>query len=110
MLRFAKDTIIDGAALAASITSAAVDVTSGVTIAFVAVISGTGITTGVLQLQGSPDGVTWANEGSSVSVGATGGTYTMKLADIPWEFMRVTYTQAGGTGTITLKFSRKGLG
>lgn len=117
-MKFQSDVVIPAAtALAASVASESVQTETTIAIAFQALVAGTGITTGVLQLQGSaqtasedPGDAFWVNVGSSVSVGVTGGMYEVPQPRSNWEYKRarVVYTQAAGSGTITAWMTKKG--
>lgn len=50
---------------------------------------------------GKPIPVNWSNIGSSIAV-TSGATTAIPLTELCYRWVRVTWTQTGGTGTITL--------
>ncbi len=56
----------------------------------------TALASGSVQLQKSNDGTNWVNEGSSVSVGAS-GSFWLEKVDPAGAFMRVAYSLASGS-------------
>lgn len=65
------------------------------------------LTAGVLQFQGSNDGTSWYNTGSTLTLGtlAAGATVSLQSDTQPWKYVRATVSTAittGGTATVTV--------
>lgn len=100
-------------AMAATVTGPAQEVRHIGWLGFIANISGVA-TTGSLQLQAAntPEGTQpvagdWVNVGSPVAMTSI-GNYLLERIDFPYAWCRLVYTQAGGIGTLLIKFNGKG--
>lgn len=90
-----------------TITSAPMDLLTITGAAFY--ISWTGTPTGTLSVQGSLDGTNYADIGASISSQPAGGTGSnlLNLVDLMFRYVRVSYTNASGSGTLSVSGSAK---
>lgn len=66
------------------------------------VVTGAAGLNATLQLQKSVDGVSWDNQGSSISLTGDAVNIT-QIADVPYGYIRYVYTRTAGTGTLNIK-------
>ena len=68
------------------------------------VVSGTGVSAGVVTLQGSNDGVNWFSTATTVTTNAASTAFAAGLANFPFQYVRaaITTTITGGTVTATV--------
>lgn len=110
-MRVFNDVVIS-AAMDTSVASDAIDVQHIGMVAVVAKISGNA-TTGVLAIEGSCDAPDvapsdWVTIPSGSVNMTTAGKYTLSVASLPYTWIRLVYTQAAGTGTLTVRLNGKG--
>jgi hypothetical protein len=117
-MRFITDTLLNAVdASAATQTSAALDTSYMVAGSVQVVAVGAGTPTGALKIQASNDAgsalsgaspTNWTDITSQTVSVAGAGTYLIPKVDLCYQWIRVVYTKASGTGTITANF--KGIG
>jgi hypothetical protein len=75
-------------------------------------VTWTGTPTGIIQVLGSVDGVTFYaltfNPVLTQPAGSAGG-YLIDLNQFPWPFLQVTYAQTSGAGTLDVWLNSKDL-
>jgi hypothetical protein len=71
------------------------------------VLTSTGTATGSAKLQGSIDGTTWVdlpNSGTSAVISVSGAnSYMWQIVNLAVRLIRVSYTNATNSGTLTVK-------
>jgi hypothetical protein len=65
------------------------------------VVSGAGVSAGVVTLQGSNDGVNWFSTAATVTTAAASSTFAVGLTAFPFQFVRAAITTIITGGTIT---------
>lgn len=65
------------------------------------VVSGAGVSAGVVTLQGSNDNVNWFNTTATVTTNAASATFTAAVATFPYRWVRATITTGITGGTVT---------
>ena len=64
---------------------------------------------GTLKLQGSADGVTWADVPSAtLAISGNSGAGMIPVSNIGFLFVRAVYTKTSGTGTLSVVLTGKG--
>lgn len=80
---------------------------------YAGVITTTGTLTGTAKLQSSLDGTTYVdlpNSGSTANIAVSGAaSYQFNVADAFYNYVRVVYTNATNTGTVTITLNAKGV-
>lgn len=95
--------IVNATSLATTFTSSSQDVVSCRRLCFQ--ISWTGSSpVGSLKVQGSNDGITFADdpEVSPVSISGASGSALIKIDNVSYNFAQLVYTSTSGTGTIDI--------
>lgn len=83
------------------LNSAALDLQTLAMAAFY--IAWTGTPNGTFQIQGSLDGTNWVNTGVSVAAAVgSADSRLVNLVDLAYRYVRVQYTNASSTGTLTV--------
>lgn len=65
------------------------------------VVTGAGVSAGVVTLQGSNDGSNWFSTASTVTTNAANATFAVGLAAFPFQWVRAAITTIITGGTIT---------
>lgn len=110
--RFVNDKILDAVTLATTVTSDAYDISMMYCYSVMLTVAGAAIS-GTVQVQCSNDtplnGVVtnWVNVGSAVTLTVAGSQFVEKDA-ASYRWLRVVYTTAAGTGTLSATICAKG--
>lgn len=100
MLKTISTTTQTTGSLTTAANGAAVSCANAKTVGIQCVITASSPTGASVQLQKSNDGTSWANDGSSVSVTAT-GTYWLERVDPTSQYVRVAYAISTGSMSST---------
>ena len=108
-MRVFEYSLVTNGSMGASITSALQNLEQMMMAGIQANWSGTS-PVGTLSLQISNDNTTWTDySGSSTSVSGNTGNFMWNLWATPYQYIRVIYTRASGTGTLNVTVNGKGV-
>lgn len=109
-MRYITDTVFNASSSAGNLASAAIDATSVIMASLQAVFTD-GASAGTLKFQFSNDLVspaTWSDVPSGSVAVTAGGTVLIQCNNICGCWLRVTFTQSAGAGTVTAKLKTIG--
>jgi hypothetical protein len=112
-MRFLQNTVLNAGVLGTSFTSAAIDASYLITISAIATISNTS-TNGVVKFQASNDSaisapVNWVDIPSATVTLTSAGSYIIPKTDLSYQWIRIVYTNGGGSGVITINYKALGM-